>query len=340
MSNRARPVWGTVLAAIAVSTAASHPSTDALRTKRPSHFRQVRDVLTGQGTLGRNEKAPAAASADSHPDHLRIAFWNLRDLSSRSRNDQERRAICKIISDEAFDAVAVCEVNDTTILEDLAVILTEGGQRWRSVTSEKVGNSTHSSESYGVLYNDEVLEVYETRLLPRKLLKGLDIGDVGIDAKLTFDRAPYAVTLGTDDGRFDLALVIVHVTWGKTVAPRIAEVRALHSYYDEVFKKEHDVLVGGDFNRNVGDEASLVWLTKRSQLADTTSPSPPTVIQGKSTYDHIMLNPSQTTEYHNVHGVVEFDQTVFNGDIRAAKKAVSDHRPVWVELTVPPTDDD
>jgi endonuclease/exonuclease/phosphatase family metal-dependent hydrolase len=269
-------------------------------------------------------------------DRLKIAFWNLRDLSLKSRNDAERRKICQIITEQNFDVVAICEVNDEGILAELASILEESGDRWKSVTSEKVGNSGPSSEYYGVLYNDDVLEFQEAWQLPKKKLRDLGIGsDLSVPSTLSFDRNPYAVILATDDGKFDVALLIVHVTWGKSVEPRVAEVRALASYYKEVFAKEHDVLVGGDFNRNVGDQRSVVWLSDAAKVLDTTSATPATVIQGPSTYDHIMLNPTYTTQYHNVHGVVDFDQTMFHGNLPQAKKAISDHRPVWIEVTVP-----
>jgi endonuclease/exonuclease/phosphatase family metal-dependent hydrolase len=272
--------------------------------------------------------------AERH-DRLRIAFWNLRDLSVRSRSEAERRQICQVILQQKFTMVAVCEVNDSEILGDLAAILSQAGDRWKSVTSQKVGNSPPASEYYGVLFDDDILEFRDAWQLPKKKLRDLGIGDLDVPADLEFNRNPYAVLLGTDDGRFHFAIVIVHVTYGTTVNPRIAEIRALATYYKEVFPREHDVLLGGDFNRNVTDDKSLGWLKNEAKLIDTTSVDPPTVIQGTNTYDHILLNTTYTKEYENVHGVVDFDRTMFGGNTPAAKKAVSDHRPVWIDITVP-----
>jgi hypothetical protein len=73
-------------------------------------------------------------------------------------------------------------------------------------------------------------------------------------------------------------------------------------------------------------------------LADTTDGTVPTHISGKSTYDHILIHPSYTTEYSGTHSVIRFDETSFGNDDKAAKLAGGDHRPVWIELRV--TDDD
>ena len=51
------------------------------------------------------------------------------------------------------------------------------------------------------------------------------------------------------------------------------------------------------------------------------------------------VRPLATTEYAGTHGVVLFDETVFGNDDDAAKLAGSDHRPVWIELSVTKDDD-
>jgi len=64
------------------------------------------------------------------------------------------------------------------------------------------------------------------------------------------------------------------------------------------------------------------------------------VVQGDSTYDHILFETHFLTEYTGAHGVTLFDQTMFGGDAAAARLAGSDHRPVWVQMRVPAGDDD
>jgi hypothetical protein len=69
-------------------------------------------------------------------------------------------------------------------------------------------------------------------------------------------------------------------------------------------------------------------------LVDTTEATPPTVVQGNSTYDHILFETNFLTEYTGTHGVTLFDQTMFGGDTAAARLAGSDHRPVWIQMRV------
>jgi len=179
----------------------------------------------------------------------------------------------------------------------------------------------------GVGWNDR-LDFRNNVPLADKLLSDLGLGDVDIDADRTFDRVPYAVTLATDDGRLDFAYVMVHVTYGSRVGPRIAEVRALGGYYNDVFPHEADVLLMGDFNRKAGNPKSLGWLFDNFGLVDTTETGMPTVISGANTYDHILFHPVHTSEYAGTHGVVLFDETKFADDDDAVRRAISDHRPV------------
>ena len=52
---------------------------------------------------------------DADAEIIRIAFWNIRDLSANSRDDAERNQICEVL--KKFDAIAICEVNDQQILD-------------------------------------------------------------------------------------------------------------------------------------------------------------------------------------------------------------------------------
>lgn len=276
---------------------------------------------------------------------VRVAFWNIRDLSTASRNDTERSQICEVLS--KFDAVAICEVNDEQILEALEAILDASGEDWESVTSEKVGTTAGTSEHYGVIYREAIFDQKWTRQLLDTKLSDLNLGipdpdypDLVVEADRMFDREPFAVCLKTDDGRLDFVLVVVHVTWGDYVGPRICEVRALKHYYDEVFPDEHDVLICGDFNRKVSDDKSLGWLERTAGLVTTTLASVPTHISSNTTYDQIVIHPQHTTEYAGTHGVLAFDETMFADNDAAANEALSDHRPVWISLTVSAADDD
>ena len=263
--------------------------------------------------------APANPSATPAASTLRLAFWNIRDLSTKSRDAAERALICDVVGD--FDVVAICEVNDGEILPALVAVLDGRGHRWGSVTSAKVGNTPASAERYGLLYRDDELDVVWSRQLP----------EVTTEAGIPFDREPFVVGLKTEDGGFDFAVMIVHITWGKRAAPRIAEVKALARYYREIAATEPDIVLAGDFNRNADDERSVRWLAGELGVISTTDPAVPTVITGTSTYDQIMLRPAL---FAGNHGVIEFDDTVFSGDDGRARVAASDHRPIWAQVRV------
>jgi len=282
---------------------------------------------------------------DADVEVVRVAFWNIRDLSASSRDDTERDQICEVL--EKFDAIAICEVNDQQILEALEATLDATGEDWESITSEKVGTTSGTQEHYSVIYREAIFDQKWTRQLPDKALSDLDLGipdpdyaDLTVDPDLMFDREPFAVCLKTEDSRLDFVLVVVHVTWGSHVGPRVCEVRALKTYYDEVFPDENDVLICGDLNRKADDDESLGWLKRIAGLVTTTVPSVPTHISSNTTYDHIAIHPQHTTEYAGTHGVLAFDETMFGNDDAAANLALSDHRPVWIALTVPAADDD
>ncbi len=262
------------------------------------------------------------------PAKLTVASWNVRDLSVASRDASEQARIADVI--QRYDAVAVQEINDAQILDSIRGLLASRGGQWATVLSNKLGNSASTAEHYGVIYRTSRLHLTYTQQLP----------EVTTETGVAFDREPFVVGLGTNDGRFDFALLDVHVTWGTVAVNRIAEVKALKQYYALALPQERDVLVVGDFNRNANDSASVGWLATNTGLFTTTSPDVPTHISATNTYDQIMLNPAYTTEYAGVHGVFKHDEQLFGNDDALASLAASDHRPVWVELQPGVADDD
>ncbi|MCB9506700.1 MAG: hypothetical protein H6700_04055 [Myxococcales bacterium] len=255
-----------------------------------------------------------------------LAFWNVRDLSTRSRDDAERDQIADVIA--PYTLVALAEVGDDAIVGDLADRLSRRGVAWAAVTSSAVGNSPAATERYALLYRTDDVE----------LLDAVVLDEVTLDTGNRFDREPFAVTIAA--GTFDAELIIAHVVWGDDEDARVAEVRALGDYYRDRAESEPDTLILGDLNRNVGDADSLGWLQSTYGLLDTTSASPATKVDSASTYDHILLDPSATREYSGDHGVDLFDERMYPGDPDGASLALSDHRPVWIVLRTDLPDDD
>ena len=276
--------------------------------------------------------------ADQTGSIIQLAFWNIRDFSSSSRNATELRQIATVI--HTNDVVAICELNDKTVLGQLCAVLNTFGGDWRSLqTSRKVGNSTGTKEYYGYVYRrDKVWPRSSVRILrERKFLVP------GESVKTRFDREPAHCKFARLDGRFDFTVMVVHVTWGTLESHRKAEVRMLAGYFQTVQDgdaTDDDVILCGDFNQNVNEAGSLTELLTMPNLVDTTVAGTPTVVQGSSTYDHILFETNFVTEHTGARGVTLFDQTLFGGDAAAARLAGSDHRPVWVQLRVPAGDDE
>ena len=281
--------------------------------------------------------APAdAAPASQVGTTLQLAFWNIRDLSTNSRDATELRQIAQVIHSNDF--IGICELNDKYALKELCKLLSTFGGTWKSVqTSKKIGLSSGSKEHYGFLYRSD-------KLWPRtgvRTLGKIKLTDPGLPPNTQFDRRPAWCKFATLDGAFDFSFIVVHATFKDTDHTK-AEVRALATAFTRVQATttgDKDVLLAGDCNRVVGDDA-FVPLLALPQMVDTTLAAPPTVIKGDNTYDHLFFQSHRLTEYTGQHGVTRYDEVMFPGDDAAASKACSDHRPIWIRVRVPAIDDD
>lgn len=278
---------------------------------------------------------------------LTIGFWNIRDFSwddiatpqkEGSRTIDELRMIAKVV--RSMDCIGICEINDTQVLSKLVAVLKEEGGQWDAAQTEmKSGNTPASSEYYGFVYRSDKLRVRS----PPKILPEVQCPLAGEGGTHRFDREPASCSFATLDGRLDFTLVTVHVTWGERVEPRKAEIRALKKYFTDVRDadaSDKDIILMGDFNRNVGDQGSLSELLTLASMVDTTAAEIPTVVKGENTYDHILFQSSYLSEYMGRHGVVTFDVDLFADNDDKAKEVCSDHRPVFIVLKVPDRDDD
>ena len=279
--------------------------------------------LSSEWTAPPTPVGPAAIAEAKQADEVALVWWNIRDFSSKSRDDTELAAIAGVL--QGADLVAIGELNDPEAIVRLARVL---GPSWRSVESEKVGRSPQSAEHYGFLWNSEAFDLQsKVKIVP-------DRGD-------PIDRDPATATFRHTSGTFDCILMAVHVTWGDKVAARKAEIHALADSWTRVLREagdERDLILMGDFNRNVGDDSfdALVALGARPTLPGDV----PTTVDSDSTYDQIFLDPTATSEWSKRAYVIPFDETHFEGDDKVASKVASDHRPVWIAITLPDRDDD
>ena len=262
----------------------------------------------------------------SEQSDLRLAAWNIRIMSNKSRNDAELIEIARTLAD--YDFIAIVELRDEMVLKRTQKILSQMGKMYDYEFSPAVGRV--SKERYAFLYRSKLVSV----------VRHGELYPDAADGKDDFIRDPYWATFRA--GEFDFSVIAVHVIWGNRSGPRKAEVKALADVYRHVQEAngtEEDVLLVGDFNRNPNDAESysrimaipsmtrLFELPQKSRIGDT------------SLYDNIYFQTDAVTEYLGRCGIDRFDETDFGNDDKAANLAVSDHRPVWAVFGITRDDD-
>ena len=180
----------------------------------------------------------------SEQSDLRLAAWNIRIMSNKSRTDAELMKIARTLAD--YDFIAIVELRDETVLKRTQRILSQMGTAYDYQFSPAVGRGV--KERCAFLYKKERVSV----IRPGELYPDT------ADGKDDFIRDPYWATFRA--GEFDFSVIAVHVIWGERVAQRKAEVKALadvYKYVQAANGAEEDVLLVGDFNRNPTDVKTL-----------------------------------------------------------------------------------
>ena len=154
-------------------------------------------------------------TSDAEQSGLKLATWNIRIMSNKSRTDAELKAIARTLAD--YDFIAIVELRDEIVLQRTQRILLQMGKAYQYQLSPAVGRGV--KERYAFLYKSNLVRV----VTPGKLYP--DAED-GID---NFSRDPYWATFRA--GEFDFSVIAVHVIWGDRVGPRKAEVKDLASVY-------------------------------------------------------------------------------------------------------------
>jgi endonuclease/exonuclease/phosphatase family metal-dependent hydrolase len=274
------------------------------------------DLVVSQDTL----------TSDAEYAELKLAAWNIRIMSDKSRTDAELQAIARILID--YDFIAIVELRDEMVLKRTQKILMQMGKAYQYQLSPAVGRGV--KERYAFLYKEDLVSVIsQGELYPD-----------AADGKDDFSRDPYWATFRA--GEFDFSVITVHVIWGDTVGPRKAEVRALadvYRYVQEVNGAEEDVLLVGDFNRNPNDAESYSQIMAIPSMIRLFELPQKSHIRDSSLYDNIFFQMDAVTEYLDRSGIDKFDETDFGNDDKAANLAVSDHRPVWAVFSIDRDDD-
>ena len=255
---------------------------------------------------------------------LKLAAWNIRILSDRSRDDTELHKIAQTLID--YDFIAISELRDEKVLKRIQKILSESGAEYGYLMSDPVGRegSPHR-ECYAFLYYKGLVSV----------VKDGELYPDTADGKDDFVRDPYWATFRA--GKFDFSVIVVHTVWGDAVAGRRAEIMALadvYAYVQKVNGTEDDVLLVGDFNREPDDTVAYSNLMALPSMTHLFRLPQKSHIRDSSLYDNIFFQTDYVTEYAGHFGIDKFDETDFANDDNAAERVVSDHRPVWAVFRI------
>ena len=268
----------------------------------------------------------SSITSDAEQSELKLAAWNIRIMSNKSRTDAELKAIARTLAD--YDFIVIVELRDEVVLKRTQKILLQMGKAYQYQLSPAVGRGV--KERYAFLYREDLVSVVKQgELYPDEA-----------DGKDNFSRDPYWATFRA--GEFDFSVIAVHVIWGDSVGPRKAEVKALadvYRYVQEANGTEEDVLLVGDFNRNPNDAESYSRIMAIPSMIRLFELPQKSHIRDSSLYDNIFFQMDAVTEYLNRSGIDRFDETDFGNNDKAANLAVSDHRPVWAVFSMEIDDD-
>lgn len=277
---------------------------------------------------------------------LLAATWNIANLGAQRRRDQDLSLIAEIIS--WFDIVAIQECREN--FGDLFDIHTKLPATFRVLMSDASGNN----ERMAFLYDSRKLrlleEVGEIAFPPSRYSS---IKLPGVDARFNgFDRTPYLAAFAA--GKTSLMFVNVHLFYGDekpaSIARRSLETFAVAKWADLRNKSPYsftrELVVLGDFNmpKSAPGDPIHTALTKLGLELPGHSTQIASSISSDANYDQIAFFP-HTTKNHFTgdKGVFDFDAVLFpelwkDGTNAARFKAylryyLSDHRPMWVELS-------
>jgi endonuclease/exonuclease/phosphatase family metal-dependent hydrolase len=280
-----------------------------------------------QGTRWR--RGALVAEHDPAAGAVVIAWWNIRSFTVKREPDYG--AMVTSLRRLHASVCGIAELKDPNAATRLALDL---GPTWTADWTEQVGRTANSSEFYGWVWDTSRLDMVGR---PK----------IDTDPEKRFDRTPGWATFRTTSGNLDFTTILTHITWGdEGVEPRKAEIRALAGVWQRVQTAtvgDDDLILLGDFNRNVGDDSYSALLGIAGKVcapAVQRPPSGPTVVQGRSTYDQAFLSTIATHEWVHDFRVFAFDKELFPGRKLRPTNPISDHRPVAITLVEGDRDDD
>lgn len=241
------------------------------------------------------------------------------------KNKKNYELTAKILSN--FDLVGLIEVMDEEGVEKLVEKLQKTTKtKWDYHISPYPVGKTRYKEYFGYVWRKDRVKF----LKPRGYYP---------DKEKIFSRQPYGADFKID--KVDFTMVLVHSIFGKSEKERRREafkMDRVYDYFQNLDKKENDIIIAGDFNLSAFDEAFGNLLGHRDNIGYVLDPNIKTTLGHKklaSSYDNMFISKKYTKEFKGRSGALDFSKQNFE----AMRKAVSDHLPIFIVLDSEMDDD-
>lgn len=248
---------------------------------------------------------------------IRIASWNIRNLGWD--NGKDYAALAEV--GRYFDLISVQEVmNQDGIDRFQAALEARTGVSWEQMCSHLIGRGSYR-EMYCFVWQPARVEWMGGAVVYTD------------DADL-FAREPFSAVFQTDFG-FEFVATSVHSIYGNSVGVRQAEALALRDYHDWLSASFPGlpVFLMGDFNLAPTNPA---WAPMGEVAYPLIQEGATTIstIDGRfaNLYDNIWVNTEVSLPVSG-YGRLEFPHLLLGITHEQARDRVSDHIPVYVELS-------
>lgn len=297
------------------------------------------------GRLRKHKKGRAIPNRER--GKLLVATWNIANLGAQQRRDQDLSIIAELVS--WFDIIAVQECREN--FGDLFDILKKLPKSYRIIMSDVAGNNERMAFVYDSRKLSLLEEIGEIAFSPSSL-KSVKLP--GIDAQFNgFDRTPYLAAFAV--GETSMMFVNVHLYFGsekpESMARRSLETFAVAKWADlrkrSPFSFTRELLALGDFNMPKCEPGDPIYkaLTKLGLELPDHSTQIASSISSSANYDQIAFFPETTrSHFTGKKGVFDFDAVIFPELWRSGTNMsdfktylryyISDHRPMWVQLSI------
>lgn len=249
-----------------------------------------------------------------------LASWNIRHLGHGELKHYD--VLGTIVRDGGFDLIAVQEAMTAEGIEALeTAIETATGVPWDAMYSHDLGRGSHK-EKYAFLWNTATIEY-------------VDGAVVYLDVTDRFAREPYSARFRARDSGLIFVAATVHVLYGKGVKDRAPEIDALAAYWQwlrDVYPDDAErIVLMGDFNL-APQHAAWAALRVHAEPLITSGATTLSTIDGRfaNLYDNIWVPLEHELPIAGA-GIYEFPAAL-GLTHEQARRHVSDHAPVWVEL--------